>query len=247
MLLLLSGSVYYCSSQMVTKVEEFKASKPFLSVTNRDFSIFLWQNPQYMRINQKTKTGYLPAFQYLSGVTVEPELADRFVQVPDDVLFFYHAWKRLIGEVYFSRSIPQKEFLKFLNEDPQWQPRYWKEAPDEYKELLELIRGGNDYDNLNLLSDQEMPKEVRQAFQGWKNYTLEGTAINNVDPSYSELNFFLTLYPEYSRHNWQNYLSDTVPNYLKSTGKKGAEKLPKDEMAPFFKTAIYNFLQSSAP
>src|ERR1700733_2884038 len=33
------------------------SQSPFLQVTNRHFSIFLWQYPEYMRINAKSKQG----------------------------------------------------------------------------------------------------------------------------------------------------------------------------------------------
>lgn len=199
-----------------------------------------------MRVNQKKKSGYLPAFQYLGEVTVEPELADKWVQAPNEVLFMYHTWKRLLGSYYFSRSIPQSEFLEFLKQDEQWEPKYWLQAPDEYVELVGWIREGNTYDNLNLLNSREMPIIVRQAFEGWKNYTYEGAAINAIDPSYSELNFFLSEFPNYSRPYWKNILEDKQPNYLLSEGLRGPQKVPKEELSPFLKTGIYNFFQSTA-
>lgn len=199
-----------------------------------------------MRINQKKKNGYLPAFQYLDGVTVEPELADKWVQAPPEALFMYHTWKRLLGGYYFSRNIPQRMFLEFLSQDEQWDPKYWVQAPDAYVELVQWIKEGNTYDNLNLLNDREMPIMVRQAFQGWRNYTHEGDAINRVDPSYSELNFFLSEFPNYSRPFWKNVLEEKQPNYLLSEGLRGPDKVPSNELSPFLKTGIYNFFQSSA-
>lgn len=244
-LALLAALVWYFTGRHVEQVEAFKASNNFLRVSNRDFSLFLWQNPEFMRINAKQKSGYLPAFQYLGGdVTVEPELADKWVEAPNEVLFRYHMWDLLIGGKYFSRPIPQSEFLEFLKEDPEWEPQYWKEAPDEYIALLKLIRGGNTYENLNLLNEREMPLIVRRAFQGWRNYKLEGAAVNAVSPTYSELNFFLNENPNYSRARWKNILSDTQPNYLRSEGKRGTEKVPAGELSPFLKTALYNFLNS---
>lgn len=243
-LTILAALVWYFSIRQVEKVNEFKASRDFLRVTNRQFSLFLWQNPEFMRINAKRKSGYLPAFQYLGEVTVEPELADGWVTAPNEVLFRYHIWNLLLGYAYFSRPIPQQEFLEFLKQDPQWEPKYWKDAPDEYKELLQLIEGGNTFENLNLLNTREMPMMVRKAFQGWKNYKLEGESVNAVEPSYSELNFFLAENPNYSRSHWKNILSDTQPNYLLSEGMRGSAKVPRDQLSPFLKAGLYNFLQS---
>src|SRR5262249_24912101 len=42
---------------------------PFLQVTNRQMSLFLWQNPEYMRINAPNKAVYLPGFQYVNKIS----------------------------------------------------------------------------------------------------------------------------------------------------------------------------------
>ena len=46
-------------------------NSPFLQVTNREFSLFLWQFPEFMRINVSEKSGYLPGFQYMGKVAME--------------------------------------------------------------------------------------------------------------------------------------------------------------------------------
>src|SRR5271154_2343172 len=51
-------------------------SSPFLQVTNRQLSLFLWQFPEYMRANARTKNGYLPGFQYQEKISVFPDVAD---------------------------------------------------------------------------------------------------------------------------------------------------------------------------
>ena len=75
-------------------IEKRLVENPFLQVTNREMSLFLWQNPEHMRVNVKQKTGYLSAFQYTDKLTVEPLLADNYVEAPPELLFLYHTWHR---------------------------------------------------------------------------------------------------------------------------------------------------------
>lgn len=188
-----------------------------------------------MRIGQKKKTGYLPAFQYMGNVTVEPELADDFVQAPPEVLFMYHTWKRLVGDYYYPRKIDKEKFLAFLNEDQQWKPEYWKAAPKEY---VEMLKGRWDQDKL--------PLEVKQAFIGWMNYTYEGEAIDNVKPTYGELKAFLLRYPHFQRSYWINLLKPSKPYYLSRMDRPDGEIVADDQMSGLLKMALYNYSFSAA-
>ncbi len=95
-------------------LHQVKEERPFLDVTNRQMSLFLWQNPEFMRINAKSKSGYLPGFQYLEGsVAMEAGAPEEIVQVSPEVLFRYHVWSRLVSTEMPARAIPEGEFLQF--------------------------------------------------------------------------------------------------------------------------------------
>jgi hypothetical protein len=177
--------------------------KPFLEVTNRDFSVFLWQFPSYMRAHVKNKSGYLPDFQYADRYALDPKAADRFVAAPPDLLFLYHTWSRLLRQEYIPRKISKEEFIEFLNQSEEWDPVYWKNAPDGYKDLVDSI-ASVDQDDLQELSEERLPLIVRQAFQGWKNYFKEGEQINQLQTTYYQLEQFLKQYPSYGRNFWRN-------------------------------------------
>jgi hypothetical protein len=205
---------------------------PFNRVTNRDFSVFLWQNPQYMRAHARRKSGYLPAFQYLNRITVEPELADNFVQAPPELLFLFHTWDRQIGDVYIPREIDPASFTRFLDYAEEWQPKYWEEAPQGYAEMVE-DPAGRDL--------QKLPLQVKQSYVGWLNYFEEGSEIVAARPTYGEMERFLQQYPKYARNYWKNVISD---NYLKSYALDepgSGEQIPPEEVAGFLKAAFYNF------
>ena len=104
---------------------------PFFRVTNREMSVFLWQNPELLRVHQKKKMGYLPGFQYLDKVSLEPELDKAWVVAPPEVLFAYHTWARLLGEVWIATPILVSDFKNFLNYAEEWKIENWKEAPKE--------------------------------------------------------------------------------------------------------------------
>ncbi len=145
--------------------------KPFLQVTNREFSLFLWQNPEYMRSNYKDKTGYLPGF---SLTTIKPEMADEYIAAPPEVLFLYHAWKRLVGNDSFPRIITEAEFKEFLASDQQWQS---KDHNDPF---------------------------VKQAFIGWKNFHREGDLINQMSYTYADAKKLIETHPGYACSHWRN-------------------------------------------
>lgn len=220
-------------------------NSPFLQVTNRELSLFLWENPEFMRVNAKQKSGYLPGFQYIDKITMEVANADEYAAAPPELLFRYHTWQRLVSKEFIARNIPTKEFRNFLSYAEEWLPAYWPQATKEYKELVETL-GSTKIEDLSKLSMSQMPLQVRMAFQGWRNYFSEGEAIDKVKPTVAQIKQFLSSYPHYARNYWRNIVEDSNPNYLVSISKpeeKNAEAvIPSDEMAPFLKVAIYNYL-----
>jgi hypothetical protein len=228
------GSWFFEIKQDIVK------TNPFLQVTNRDFSLFLWQNPEYMRANVSSKTGYLPGFQYNDKVAIEPGQAEQFVSAPPEVLFLYHVWDRLIRNEFAIRPVSVSEFKDFLAYSKEWQPANWKKAPQSYVDLVE-----------NLPSEPgariagRLPQEILQAFIGWKNYFVEGAAINQVKPTYGRMTKFLNRFPHYARNYWQNIVQNGRPNYLKFLADKDSnDVIPEDEIAGFLKVAYFNFLQA---
>ncbi|MEX2305104.1 MAG: hypothetical protein WD595_02825 [Waddliaceae bacterium] len=128
------------SASMLDQVRSRLWEKPFLQVTNREFSLFLWQNPEYMRRNQSKEIGYLPGFVSFEGkMTPDPKYADQFVAAPPKFLYRYHLWKFFLGEYVFNRSIPNQEFQAFLAYSTEWQPENWKGATDGYLSLLTTL------------------------------------------------------------------------------------------------------------
>lgn len=197
---------------------------PFLQVTNRDFSLFLWQHTEYMRPHRKDKTGYLPGFK--TGSMVNPELnkLDEWVVVPPEILFEYHAWKRLLGNNVIKRTVTPAELKEFLAYADEWMPQNWKKASPEYTKVVEEL------DTLTVDDlRHSLPKEVMQAFVGWKNYFKEGESIVDYQPDEETIKKFLSAYPKYQRNYWRNL----YPKYLH-----------ENEMPAFLKAAIYNYKES---
>lgn len=223
-------------------------TNPFLQVTNRQFSIFLWQFPEYMRVNSKTgKTGYLPGFQYINSLAIEPGMADTFVEAPPELLFLYHTWNRLLSPEFISLPIQLSEFKEFLLYAPEWQPKNWPAAPLDYANFANTLLQSKEI-NPGVLPDVEAPKEVLQAFQGWKNFFKEGEAINRISPTYAQMAAFLNASPNYARNFWRNIVHDNYPKYLLSLSKgdySPTVSIPKNELAPFLKVAFYNYQQSN--
>lgn len=224
------------------KVSKQLTHSPFLRVTNREFSSFLWHYPQFMRVHAKNKIGYLPGFQYLHKINMELEFSENEVIAPPNVLFFYHTWKRLVSFYEIQRPIFLDEFKEFLSHLDEWQPKNWLAAPKEYDLFISSLHELKNF-NLVSLSENELPKQVRQAFYGWKNYFKEGVAINAFNPSFLQLDEFLKQHTNYKRNYWINIISDEYPNYLKTYSKGEFEInaiVPREEIAPFLRLALYN-------
>ncbi len=237
---LLIGLFSIVQNWVEDQMEEFHASTPFFQVTNRDFSLFLWQNPQFMRVNVSSKQAYLPGFQYLDKVTPYPVNADELVQAPPSVLFHYHTWNRLVSHETPLRPIKAASFKEFLRQSNEWTPQWWHDAPEGYVKLFEQLPKVADDQVL-----QDLPYEVKQAYIGWKNYFFEGTAINELMPTYGQLEAFLSAYPHFARNYWRNIT--TEPNYLKMVtyGHPNLETIvPRDELSPFLRVALFNFLEA---
>lgn len=222
------------------------AKNPFLQVTNRQYSLFLWQFPDYMRINSKNKQGYLTGFQYENKITLVLNEADKFVVAPPSHLFLYHVWNRLISHEFNPRPIQIDQFKQFLAYAEEWLPRYWPNSPEPYNNFVAGL--AKDASNREL-SEQEaavIPLDVWQAFQGWKNYFIEGDAINNIKPTYAQMTQFLKASPHYARNYWQNIVYDRYPKYLDSVLKEQEqiEEIPNDEVAPFLRVAFFNYSKS---
>lgn len=224
-------------------IQRQQENRPFLRVTNRELSLFLWQHPESLRINAKNKSGYLPAFQILDRASVEPALADQIVIAPPELLFQYHTWSRLLGDVWFPRPIPAAEFSDFLEYCEEWQPRYWPAAPKAYQDIVQALDAKATLD-LQQLPESTLPRPVRIAFQGWKNFRLEGEAINGFSPTYAQLHDFLDKYPRYARNFWQNLLDSPTHQYLKSVADHDADEtpVPASELVPFLRAALFNFI-----
>lgn len=230
------------------KMREEISSKPFLQVTNRDFSIFLWQFPQFMRGNMPAKMDNLPGFHSSGPMGLKPEDASTFVRTPPDVLFLYHTWDRLLKDEFTPRQIPLTEFLEFLEKAPAWNPEYWADAPSEYIAFVDQL-STSQMTNLENASKAQLPEEVRMAFQGWKNFFKEGDEINQISPTVQEMETFVSSHPHYARNYWRNIVMEDQPNYLISLTKKSVdedEALSSDEMTGFLKTAYFNYAMAKA-
>ncbi len=227
-----SGATVFYYSVLARQYSE----NPFLQVTNREMSVFLWQNPQYMRVHAKSKNGYLPAFEYAERIGLNPEYADDFVIAPPDLLFLYHNWNRLIGDAYIPRAISGKEFSTFLSAVPEWTPRYWQKAPENYLELVELLPNHLS-DDLNLQDFDALPLKVRQAFVGWKNYFFEGYQINKSRYAYNDAAKLLSFFPNYGRAFWRNILGSS---YLSSFHDGISGVIPPEELSPLLRAALFN-------
>jgi len=221
-------------------------SNPFLQVTNRQFSLFLWQFPEYMRVNATQKAGYLPGFQYQSKISLVLGSADDYVSAPPELLFLYHTWHRLISSEFIARPIPLNEFREFLDYEEEWQPQNWPAAPSGYVHLTQTLESSTQAD-LRALPIAILPQEVRVAFQGWKNYFKEGYLINQTKPTFAEMEGFLKSNPNYARNYWRNIVLDSYPNYLKTLSLGSFDPnaiISKDEIAPFLRVAFFNYKQS---
>lgn len=230
--------------QIIGKEE---GKEPFMKVTNREMSVFLWQFPAYIRANTSKKTGYMPGF-FFDKENFDPKKEEEFVSAPPDLLFLYHTWNRLLAPYFISRPIKPAEFNEFLTQLPEWKPENWKLAPDEYTQLVTL-KEYSKLENMENLSNQQLPLIVRQAFLGWKNYFKEGPFINKLAPSVGQVQNFLEKYPTYGRPSWRNiglvagkevaglkYLQELINDSADSQ-----EIITPDELSSFLKVALFNF------
>lgn len=227
------------ASFIFSRQQRMQKENPFLQVTNRQFSLFLWQFPEFMRVNVSQKAGYLPGFQYIDKIAIESGQADDYVSAPPDLIFFYHRWKELVADEFSPRAISAKEFLQFLDYLPEWLPENWKDRPEGYQETVRAIRAGG------VVLD--LPKEVQQAFIGWKNFFMEGDLINQVRPTFRQMGEFIKQAPHYARNYWRNLLIRGKPDYLKSLvlNANSDAVIPEDEMAAFLRVAFFNYTRKS--
>lgn len=228
-----------------TFLQNERKNEPFLEVTNREFSLFLWQFPSFLKINAPKKLGYLTGF-LSSSENFSPATADEFVSAPPALLFLYHTWHRLLAPEWTGGPISPHEFEEFLQKQEEWQPDHWKQAPQEYHQLVTSKTYLN-LEDLQTLPASTLPLVVRQAFQGWKNYFKEGSKINEWQPTVAEVLHFLDTHPSYNRNFWRNI--DKVDgqeiaglNYLSLLLQKpqaSTEIFPSDQLAPFLKVAMF--------
>lgn len=227
-------------------------SSSFLQVTNREFSLFLTQFPEYAKSFAKKKGEFLPAFSFEGAISVAPTKADEQVIAPVELLFLYHTWKRQVGEHMPMRSVPAPLFLQFLQEMQMWQPRFWKQAPASYQAIVRSLEQGGQVKAEMLLDKATLPQEVLQAFQAWRNTALESKQIAAFTVSKGVVQKFLNTYPHYARNYWQNVLYESHPRYLRSfpPGKAAVaiadeQPIADEELAPFLRFALYNFTEGS--
>jgi hypothetical protein len=239
--------VWGVASQYSGYFEENAASRPFLQVTNREISLFLWQNPEFMRANARSKSGYLPGFEYIGKISMTPGMADTYVAAPPEVLFRYHTWSRLLRDEYISRPIAVREFIEFLEYDEAWQPEHWPSAPQGYAALIKGLDPVSK-DDLQKQPDSLLPLSVRIAFQGWKNYMYEGELINAVRPTYKGAAEFLKKHPNYARNLWRNIVDTRSQQYLKDVNlatDESSEVIPDEQLTSFFRLAYFNWQMSN--
>ncbi|MDB2613609.1 hypothetical protein N9Y92_00430 [Chlamydiales bacterium] len=240
-------SVSTVQSWYLDRMQTFREDSPFFRVSNRQFSLFLWENPQFMRVNVSSKNAYLPGFEYLEKVGPKPEIADQFVEAPPMLLFHYHTWKRLIGDEISERQIPVDEFMAFLEHDQEWLPKWWPDAPPGYPDLIDKVYSGDFEKDLSTLPYSIFPLDLRLSFIGWKNFFKEGSEINAMNPTYEELDAFLDKNRYFARNFWRNLTLDSDPTYLwtYSYNQPNPETLvEKNQISPFLRVALFNFLKS---
>ncbi|MFA6916914.1 MAG: hypothetical protein WC222_10995 [Parachlamydiales bacterium] len=232
------GSANWFQQERTESIEK----SPFLQVTNRQMSLFLWQFSEYMRPNVPVKEGYMPGFNYTEGkVSIIPGEAENIVAAPPEVIFLYHTWARLLKPETIVRTVTLDTFKEFLQVLPEWQPENWKDAPQSYKDLvanLDTIKADQ-----FAAKSRSLPLEVEIALIGWLNYFKEGGQIDSTVPTYEEMEDFLERHPNYNRNFWRNIVYKTHPDYLIkiANGKFDPKaKVNPREIAGFLRVAFYN-------
>ena len=92
-----------------------------------------------------------------------------------------------------------KEFKTFLSKYEEWTPLYWKGATRGYEELYKEIQNNTAPDNLATTLQIDLPEDAREAFIGWKNFTMEKEALKNFSPTFDLLKEFLTRIPQFPK------------------------------------------------
>jgi hypothetical protein len=239
---LVAAVIWGVSSSYESGMQRQVKQAPFLQVTNRDLSLFLWQFPEHMRIYASVKDGYLPGFEYRDNkVGIVSNQAEQYAIAPPGVLFLYHTWSRLLKDAVILRPFSYQQLSDFLQYAPEWIPDQWPAAPASYRNLVEKIP---------MMSAEELsktvpalPNAVQIAITGWHNFFKEGPAIEALTPTYQQVQDFLQRYPHYARPYWRNILMSQRPQYLEAFSKgsyKADDLVPINEMAGFLKVAIYN-------
>lgn len=228
------------------KTESGKNQKPFLEVTNRQLSVFLWQFPSYLRANVSKKIGYLTGF-FTDRVEVDNSAADEFAVAPPELLFLYHTWDRLLAPDYIAKPFTAADFDKFLAQEEIWQPAKWKDAPKGYVDMISS-KSYEKTEDLETLSKDLLPIIVRQAFQGWRNYYADGEKINQLSPTIDQVVKFIHAHPKYGRNYWRNIgyvygqpiAGEKYLQLMLTNSKPSDEKFPSDQLASFLKVAMFN-------
>lgn len=248
---LVASLIWGSSGWLQSFFQKERANDPFLEVTNREFSIFLWQFPSFMRLNASKKNGYLPGFLTTSE-NFSPSTAEDFVSAPPDLIFLYHTWHRLLASESNVRPIPPQEFEKFLEQLPEWNPKNWPKAPQDYVKMVNS-KSYSQLKDLQTLPPSTLPLIVRQAFLGWKNYFMEGPQINALQPTFGQVKEFLNAHAHYARNYWRNIAEvndqkvaglDYLSGFIHGTFIPDAI-IPKEQLAPFLKVALYNEQQAA--
>lgn len=228
------------------KNESKNEESPFAAVTQRQFSLFTAQFPEFGSSSNKTA---LFSSSLYGKDKINPSKLEERIEASAELLFLYHTWNRLIAAQQPIRAISSSQFLEFLQSQPQWQPSLWKEAPQNYVLLVNSLMGKKEVAN-SFLKREELPLMAVLAFQNWLNFGVEQQEIKEMHISDAQEALFLKAYPQYSRSYWQNILKKRFPKYLLNIEKKAAAsaapaglETPSQEKLPiFFQTALFNFL-----
>jgi hypothetical protein len=250
LMVILSSLIFGGKQWVDSLIQQEKGRRPFLEVTNREFSVFLWQFPSFLPNHLSQRSSYLPGF-FAQTENLIPAYAEELVSAPPDLIFLYHTWHRLLAPDFIRRPINPSEFEEFLTQLPEWQPDVWKQAPEGYVELIKS-KNYTHLKNLQTLPESSLPLMVRQAFQGWKNYFNEGPQINDLHPTVGEVLTFLEHHPTYARSYWRNIdrIADQPIaglNYLLLTLRPTVDKeerFPFDQLSSFLKVALFNAEQA---
>lgn len=222
----------------------YRKTSPFYQVTNRDFSLFLLQNPRFLNQNVSNKEAYLPGLQYLKKLQSNLKDADNLVDAPDQMIFYYQTWNRLIDYPPPPRTIPVGEYKDFLSQYEEWTPVYWRNATRDYEELYRQIQNGTAPQNLATVSKLALPDDAREAFIGWKNAIMEKEELEKFRPTFALLKEFLDKYPNFQRNYWFNILKASDWSYLETISFDKYDptgNVPEDQIAPFLQIALFNY------